>query len=84
MTRINYRRLTGEQISHALADLQISPSRFAKIAGINDARLRRALASEPDFELPHTAALVLVLLHLPNAMSLVDAYNHMMFPKESA
>lgn len=84
MTRINYRRLTGQQISQALRDLNLSPGRFAEIAGINDARLRRALMSEPDSELPHTAALVLVLLHLPGAMSQVDAYNALMRQPEAA
>lgn len=70
--RYEYDRMTGEQLSAALAQLGISMREFAKLVGAKPERVQAWLDGADN--IPQSAALAAVLLTLPGAIELARSY----------
>lgn len=70
--RYEYDRMTGEQLSAALAQLGITMREFAKLLGAKPERVQAWLLGTDN--IPQSAALAAVLLTLPGALDLARTY----------
>lgn len=70
--RYEYERMTGEQLSAALAQLGISMREFGKLTGTKPERVQSWLDGTDN--IPQSAALAAVLLTLPGALELARTY----------
>jgi hypothetical protein len=70
--RYEYDRMTGEQLSAALAQLGISMREFGKLVGAKPERVQAWLDGSDN--IPQSAALAAVLLTLPGALELARTY----------
>ena len=70
MAPYSYRPMTGRQVSEAFTHLDITAKQFAKMAGFNYGRVRRALMGEEP--LPHAATVILALLAQPGSMRVLE------------
>lgn len=70
--RYEYERMTGEQLSAALAQLGITMREFGKLTGTKPERVQAWLTGNDN--IPQSAALAAVLLTLPGALELARTY----------
>lgn len=69
--RYTYNRMTAEQLSAALNQLNLSLRQFCRLSGKSEAKAQRWIAGKED--IPHDVAVMLALLTVPGAMDVAKA-----------
>jgi transcriptional regulator with XRE-family HTH domain len=74
--RYQYERMTAEQFSKALNQLNLTMRQFVRLSGVSEAKVERFISGKED--IPHFVTVLCALLTLPNALAMAKGVSDAM------